>query len=64
VRSSPSRPSPLPPVTGVLSDQFVRGGEVDFPAQVGDRHYGRRPGLRPADSPQETAMQIERSVTR
>jgi hypothetical protein len=34
----------LPPVTGVLSDQFVMGGEVDFPAQVGDRHCGRRAG--------------------
>jgi len=56
---------PLPPVTGVLSDQFVLGGEVDFPAQVGDRHCGRRPGAAISGfAPQETAMQIERSVTR
>jgi len=55
----------MPEVTGVLSDQFVPGGEVDFQpssetANVNGVAGAAIGGVAP---PQETAMQIERSVT-
>jgi hypothetical protein len=43
----PARPSPQPPtpqVTGVLSDQFVLGGEVDFPPSSETANVNGAPG--------------------